>query len=230
MAEYVAVPAANLVKLPKKISYEEGPILTDAVATPYHALTRRGRLKPGERVAIFGCGGLGIHAIQLAWIFRASKIIGVEVSRIALDRAISRGADVTYRADHEDPVAFIKKATGHGGMDLAIERIGRQDTIAMAVASLRRGGRAVVLGLGPDKISIMPPIEFAAREVELRGSFCFTVQKIEELVQLVSKGRLDISKSVSKTIPLSEINEGLAALHHKTADPIRIVVTMSCRK
>lgn len=61
------------------------------------------------------------------------------------------GADMICRADHEDPVAFIKKAPGYGGVDLAIECIGRQDTIAMAVASLRRGGRAVVLGLGPEK-------------------------------------------------------------------------------
>ena len=226
LAEYVAVPAGNLIKLADGISYEEGAILTDAVATPYRAITRRGRLVPGESVAVIGCGGLGIHAVQLARVCGAGLVIGVDVSDMALERAGARGADLVCRSDREDAVAFIQEATGGMGADLTIECVGRQNTIALAVASLKVGGRAVVVGLGADEITTLPPTEFVRREVELRGSYAFTVREIAELVQLVANGRLDISKSVSKRIALEEVNEGLEALHKKIGNPIRIVVTM----
>jgi len=226
LAEFTRAPSENLIRLPDKIPYEEGAILTDAVATPYRAITRRGRLVPGESVAVIGCGGLGIHTVQLARIFGAALVIGVDVSSVALDRAMDRGADLVCRSDREDPVAFIQKATGGLGADLVIECVGRQETIAMAVMSLKAGGRAVVVGLGSEKITTLPPTEFVRREVELKGSYAFTVREIAELVQLVASGRLDISKSVSRTIALDEINEGLEALHKKIDDPIRIVVTM----
>lgn len=226
LAEFVSAPAGNLIKLPDNISYEEGAILTDAVATPYRAITRRGRLVPGESVAVIGCGGLGIHAVQLARVCGAGVVIGVDVSDVALDRARVRGADLVCRSDKEDAVAFIQKATGGVGADLTIECVGQKKTIAMAVAALRVGGRAVVVGLGAEEITILPPTEFVRREVELRGSYAFTVREIAELVRLVANGRLDISESVSKRIALEEINEGLEALHKKIDNPIRIVVTM----
>ncbi|MBW1780915.1 MAG: zinc-binding dehydrogenase [Deltaproteobacteria bacterium] len=226
LAEFVSVPAKNLISLPDTLSYEEGAILTDAVATPYHAITRRGKLVPGESVAVIGCGGLGIHAVQLSRIFGAGVVIGVDISNVALDRAKARGADLVCRSDREDPVAFIQEATGGLGADLTIECVGRQYTIAMAVASLRAGGRAVVVGLGSEEITTLAPTEFVRREVGLLGSYAFTVKEIAELVQLVQNGRLDISQSVSKTIALHEVNEGLEALHKKIDDPIRIVVTM----
>ena len=153
-------------------------------------------------------------------------VIGVDVSDVALQRAKKQGADLTCRSDREDPVSFIQNATGGQGADLAIECVGRQKTIAMAVACLRVGGRAVVVGLGSEEITLMPPTEFVRREVELRGSYAFTVREIAELTQLIENGRLDISGSVSKRIPLEEINEGLEALHKKIDDPIRIVVTL----
>ncbi len=226
LAEFVVAPTANLIRLPDKISYEEGAILTDAVATPYHAITRRGHLVPGESVAVIGCGGLGIHAVQLARIFGAGLVIGVDVSDVALGRAKACGADLVCRSDREDPVSFIQKATGGLGADLTIECVGQQKTIATAVASLRAGGRAVVVGLGSEEITTLAPIEFVRREVALLGSYAFTVKEIAELVQLVQNGRMDISESVSRTFALHEINEALEALHKKIDDPIRIVVTM----
>lgn len=226
LAEFVSAPAGNLIRLPDNISYEEGAILTDAVATPYRAITRRGRLVPGESVAVIGCGGLGIHAVQLARVCGAGVVIGVDVLDVALDRARAQGADLVCRPDKEDAVTFIKRATRDLGADLTIECVGRQETIAMAVASLRVGGRAVVVGLGAEEITILPPTEFVRHEVELRGSYAFTVREITELVQLVANGRLNISESVSKRIALDEINEGLEALHKKIDNPIRIVVTM----
>ena len=175
---------------------------------------------------MIGCGGLGIHGVQLAKILGADTIIAVDVLSAALERAKSLGAEFVCRADQENPVEVIKEATEGLGVDLALECVGQQSTIATAVACVKTGGRAVVVGLGADNINTLPPTEFVRREIELRGSYGFTVTEISELIQLVNKGELDISGSISRTITLDEINEGLEALYRKIDNPVRIVVSM----
>jgi threonine dehydrogenase-like Zn-dependent dehydrogenase len=224
LAEYAVVPAQNLARLPEQVPFDIGAILTDAVATPYHALTRRGRLLAGEAVAVIGCGGLGLHAVQLARLLGAGSVLALDISEVALERARERGADRAIRVDRGDPLESIRGATAGLGVDLAVECLGRQSTIALAVAGLRLGGRAVVVGLGGEPIRTLPPTEFVRRELELRGSYGFTVEEIRELIQMVAEGRLDLSASVSRRIPLEEINQGLEALHRKEGNPIRIVV------
>ena len=102
LAEYVAVPTRNLARLPKQVSFDQGAVLTDAVATPYHALTRRGKVVSGDSVAVLGCGGLGLHAVQLAKSLGAGRVIALDVSEVALERARERGADLVCRPDRED--------------------------------------------------------------------------------------------------------------------------------
>ena len=224
LAEYVLVPAANLVPLPPNVPFDQGAIITDAVATPFHALFATGRLRAGMTVAIFGCGGLGIHAVQLARLGGADKVIGVDVREVVLNKALEVGADAVINGARVDPVDAILAETGGLGVDLAVELVGLTSTIAQAVACLRVGGRAVVAGLGPEPIQTLPPVQFVRREAALLGSYGFTVNEIASLVSLVSSGRLDISGSVSLTLGLNQINEALERLHHKIGDPIRIVI------
>ncbi len=226
LAEYAVAPARNLARLPDQVPFDQGAVLTDAVATPYHALTRRGKCSPGESVAVLGCGGLGLHAVQLAKLLGAGRVIALDVSEVALERARERGADVVCRPDREDVLEVIQQATGGRGVDLSLECIGLQNTIASAVQVLRIGGRAVIVGLGSENIVTLPPTEFVRRELSLLGSYAFTTREIAELIELVAAGRLDLAASISKRIPLEEINQGLEALHRKIDDPVRIVVMM----
>ncbi|MBI5604238.1 MAG: zinc-binding dehydrogenase [Deltaproteobacteria bacterium] len=230
LAEYVKSPFTNLIRLPGGIPFDQGALLTDAVATPYHALIRRGRLTPGETVAIFGCGGLGIHAVQLAKISGAGLIIAVDVSDVALKRAIAQGADWTCRSDQEDPVKAIKEVTHGLGVDLSLELVGLKQTIAQAVASLRVGGRAVVAGLGREEISSLSLSEFVRGEIELIGSYAFSVAEIQDLVQMADEGLLDLSRSISLRIDLDDVNRGLEILHKKISDPLRVVVIPSFKE
>lgn len=223
LAEYVLVPKANLVPLPEQVPFEQGAIITDAVATPWHALTVTGRIKAGETVAVFGCGGLGIHGVKLARLAGAALVIAVDVRGPSLERAQAAGADLVINAAEEDAVQAIKKATS-GGVDLAIELVGLNVSIAQAVDVLRIGGRAVVAGLGAEPITVSPPLSFVRQEVALLGSYGFTVSETAELVGLVASGRLDIADSVSLTLPLDEVNQGLDRLHQKIGDPVRIVI------
>lgn len=224
LAEYLVAPAANLVPLPERVPFAQGAIITDAVATPFHALMAVGGLRPGETVAVFGCGGLGIHGVQLARLGGAAKVIAVDVRPAVLQRALAVGADLAIDASRQEVVPAVLKATGGLGVDLAVELVGRRQTIAQAVECLRVGGRAAVAGLGPEPITTLPPTAFVRREAKLLGSYGFTVNEIATLVELVASGRLDLSGSISLTLPLALVNDALSILHEKQGDPVRILV------
>lgn len=222
-AQYVKTPAASLVPLPEGVSFEVAAILSDAVATPYHALVARAALRQGESVAIFGCGGLGAHAVQLARALGAGAVIAVDVRPGALERARTLGADSVVNGTQEDPSKAIRRITGDG-VDLALECVGRAGTIAQAAKSLRPGGRAVVVGMGSEPINLPPPALFAWREHALLGSFGSTRADLDAVVDLVRSGRLDSSGSISARLPLREAERALGMLERGEGDPVRIVL------
>jgi len=222
LAQYLKVPAVCLVPLPDSLPFEQGAIVVDAVATPFHALTERGRLQAGETVAIFGIGGLGTHAVQIARLCGASLVISVDMDEVSLARAARLGADVTIDARREDPVQRIKALTG--GVDLAVELIGLPQTVGQAVQSLRRGGRAVVVGVGPEPMTLPPVGLFTYSEWQLMGSFGSTRAEVEKVLDLIERGRLDLSESISSTLPLADAHRALEMLHSRQGSPVRIVV------
>ena len=153
-------------------------------------------------------------------------MIALDTSEVALKRARDRGADMVCQPDQEDSFEFVNQATQGRGVDLSLECIGLQQTIALAVRVLKTGGRAVIVGLGSKNITTLPPTEFVRRELTVLGSYAFTTREIEELIRMVQEGKLDLSASISKRIPLEEINQGLEDLHQKIGHSIRIVVMM----
>lgn len=222
-AQYVKAPARSLAPLPEGIPFETGAILSDAVATPYHALAGRGRLQTGESVAVFGCGGLGTHAVLLARLLGADTVIAVDVRAGPLVRARALGADEVVNASQDDPAKAIRRRTGDG-VDLAVECVGRPESIAQAVRSLRPGGRAVVVGMGNQPIALPPPALFAWREHALLGSFGSTRADLDAVVEMVRSGRLDLSGSISARLPLAEANRALEMLDSGEGDPVRIAL------
>lgn len=226
LAEYMAIPAKNLVRLPDNVPFAVGAIITDAVATPFHALVDRAQLKAGESIAIYGAGGLGLHAIQLAKLMGAKQIFAVDVREEQLDRAKNAGAAVTINPREVSPVEAILEATGGLGVDVAGEFIGHKETIAQAVESVRPDGRVVVVGLGPDDITILPPTIFVRKQISLLGSYGSTKRNIEQLVELAAVGSLQLEPSITHTFPLEEVNTALKYLHENIENPIRIAVTL----
>jgi len=223
-AEFAKVPARNLIKLPENIPFDQGAILTDAVATPFHAIVKRSQMRLGDTVAIFGIGGLGAHAIQIARMNGAGKVIAIDVLDTALKRGRLFGADVVINGQRDDPIKAIREATGGIGVDVAFEFVGIKKTIEQAIASVRRGGRVVVSGLGDQEPKLLPAMLFARFEIEVVGSFSFEKMEIEKIVEMVSAGKLDLSHSVTHRISLDQVNEGLKWLEEKQGDPLRIVI------
>lgn len=224
LAEQMSAPARCLVKLPDNISFEVGAILTDAVSTPYHAVVRRARLEKGETVAIFGCGGLGSQAIRFCKLFGASRIIAIDRNPIALEAAREAGATDIIQPG-EGPVGRQVKALTDGlGVDVAFEFIGLVQTIDAAVRSLRRGGRAVVVGIGTDKIQLPAIRTFVGCEYELRGSMGLDLQDLKEVIDLVAQGKIELEDSTF-SIPLDQVDDALTKLEHGEAEHGRYVVT-----
>ena len=222
-AEYTKVPYRSLCKIPSNISFEEAAVCTDAVATPYHALKDIGVLKMNEVVALYGIGGLGINAVQIAHTFGA-KIIAVDVSLKKLDLAKQFGADFVIDAKAEDPVKEILELTNGEGVDLALEFIGLPDTIIQTIKSVKKGGRAVIVGLSVREVQLNS-IDLVVRELSLKGSRGLLLRNLEEVLELVKYGKIKVKPIISDVYSLEEINNGIRNL--REGSTIRSLVKLS---
>lgn len=223
-AEYVKIPATSLVALPDGIPFEIGAILTDAVSTAYHAVVCRGNLKAGESVAVFGCGGVGHHGIVWARQQGAGRIIALDIASGALERAMSVGADEVIDAREGDIAKKVRALTSGLGVDLALEFVGRAETVTEGLKSLRRGGRLVVVGVGPERVTLPPLQVFVGVEAALLGSMGFHRTDLEKVIRSVAEGKINLSDSIGQILPLSAINDALRFTAEHRSEGARLVV------
>ncbi|HOP48026.1 MAG TPA: zinc-binding dehydrogenase [Desulfobacteraceae bacterium] len=223
-AEYVKVNERNLIALPDSIPFDQGAIITDAVATPYHAVVSRARLSVGEKIVVYGLGGIGLHAVSLAKIMGAGLIVGVDVNESAMAAGKEFGADEVFNPKNGDFSKRLLDLTAGDGFDVAIECVGIVGTIRDCIEAVKIGGRVVAVGLGQGDINAGPLLGFVRKEVELMGSSAMELKEISTIVDLVHSGRLDLSKSVTKRVALSEVNACLDALSDKKERIVRMVI------
>jgi 2-desacetyl-2-hydroxyethyl bacteriochlorophyllide A dehydrogenase len=223
-AEYIGLPARSAFLLPEEIPFEQGAIMMCSSATSFHAL-RKGRMKPGESVAIFGVGGLGMSAVQLARAFGAMDVYAVDINARKLKLAEGFGA-IPVNAAETDPAAEIKRLTDGRGVDVALELIGLPLTMGQAIESLAKFGRAVMVGVTQKTIEIGPYRDLILREAEVIGSSDHLAQELPTLIELARRGRLDLSDVVTEALPLDAeaINERMDELEHFGGD-VRTVIT-----
>lgn len=210
-AEYLVTPASSVFVLPDELPLEESAIITDAVATSYHALYNQASLQPGDTIAIFGAsGGLGLVCVQLAAATGAT-VIGVGRKQWKLAQAKEFGATAVLGTEEVDKVdAAIRHMTG-GGVDIAIDATAVPSMIENAVRSTRPGGKTVVLGFGYQKIQIgVNQLMWLERTIV--GSRNYRPTDMPRVLELVRKGFIDPSKMVSHRFGLDEINEAYLQL------------------
>ncbi len=209
-AEYVIAPARDCVTLPPEIPLEEGSIIADAISTPYHAVKNRARVRPGETVAVFGCGGLGMNVIQCALASGAS-VIGVDLNDDKLATARRLGAAATFNPRATERVdKAIKQLTG-GGVDVAFEAIGNPRVVRTALDSVRRGGRLCVVGFCAEEVPL-PLSKVMYFEIEIVGSLGCPTVEYPGLVELVRSGRISLAGMVTQRMPLERINDAFDLL------------------
>lgn len=223
-AEYISIPARNAVPLPDEIPFEAGATLMCASATALHALGK-GRVKAGETVAIFGVGGLGLSAIQLARAMGALEVFAVDIKQDKLELASEYNA-IPIDASRVDAVEEIRKLTKGKGVNVALEMIGLKKTMEQAIDSLGNLGRAVMVGMNQQPISINTYRQVLGKEAEIIGSNDHHLSELHLLVDMARRNILDTSRVVSQVIPLDvhKINQRLDDLENFTSDVRAVIV------
>jgi propanol-preferring alcohol dehydrogenase len=222
-AEFIVVPARSVFRLPEEIPFEQGAILMCSSATSLHALNKA-RLRLGETVAIFGVGGLGISALQLARHFDAAEVYAVDINPHKLELAERFGA-IPVNAATADPVEQLRKMTKGRGVDVALELVGLPLTMQQAVRSLAILGRAALVGLTQEHFEVAPYSELLNKEAEIIGVSDHLASEIPLLLDLVRTRKLDLSHGIIRTVPLEAdaINRVLDGLE-TFGDDVRAVI------
>ena len=208
-AEYLKTPGVNLCKVPAHVPLEQACILGDAVATSYHAITKRARVVPGTTVALIGVGGVGLHALQLARM-AGGWIIAVDINEARLELAKSLGADAVIDARRGPFHEAVKELTDDQGVDVVMEFVANQQTLPSSYQSVKRAGRLVFVGYTPQLPFAVMPHELVRNELEIVGSRANTKQELQETMDLVARGR--ITPIVDRLFPLAEVEAAFDAL------------------
>jgi propanol-preferring alcohol dehydrogenase len=188
-----------------------------------HAL-KKARLNTGETVAVFGVGGLGLSAIQLAQAFGAREVFAVDINGAKLGLANKLGA-VAIDAAKLDPVKELKRLTNGRGVDVALELIGLPVTMRQTVQSLAIKGRAALVGITDKTFEIAPYEEVLNKEAEIIGVSDHLASELPLLIDLARSGKLNLANIVTRAIPLDAdaINHTLDRLE-KFGDDGRVVI------
>ena len=223
-AELVSLENAdfNLIKLPDEISFSTAAALGCRFATAYRGLAKRAQVKPGEWVAIFGCGGVGLSAIIIAKALGA-KVIAIDISKGALEYAENLGAELVINPKEVDAIATIQSKCG--GADIAIDALGSPETTQASVMSLKRRGRHLQLGLllTPTGLTQMPMARVIAWELDLLGSHGMAAVDYPEMLALVKSGALAPEKLRTNEIGLVVATKALAEMDRYNTPGITII-------
>lgn len=223
-AEQMLVHEHALVKIRPDMPFDRAALIGCAVVTGLGAVFHTARVEPGSTVAVVGCGGIGLSAIQGARIAGAGRIIAVDIVPSKLELAKKMGATDAVNAREVDPVAAVKDLTS-GGVHYSFEALGAKATAEQCFFMLRPGGAATIIGMIPVGEKVEIPGHAFLQERKLQGSMMgsnrFRVD-MPRFVDLYLDKRLDLDSLISARIALEQVNQGFAAM--KTGEVARSVV------
>ncbi len=221
-AEYVAIDNAdfNLIHIPAEVSFATAAALGCRFATSYRGLIKRAKVKSGETVAVFGCGGVGLSAIMIAKA-QGANVYAIDINDDALEIAASLGVQ-TINSKNTDPVTFLQNL---GGAHVAVDALGSEATAGASVLSLARGGRHLQLGLllTPSGLTAMPMARVIAWELDLLGSHGMAAVDYPEMLALVASGVFNPSLLVKREVNLEVGAQALADLNNQQQGGITII-------
>ncbi len=213
-ADHVVVSARSAVRVDPELPFEVAALFGCAVLTGVGAVVNTAGVAPGDRVAVFGLGGVGLAALLGARVSGARTLVAVDVVEAKLDLARELGATHTVAAG-ASAVEAVRAATD-GGADHAIETVGNEGVLADAYAATRPGGTTVTVGLPhPDSMLSIPALSLVAEERTLRGSYlgsCVPERDLPRFIDLHRAGSLPVERLLTHRLSLDEINEGFDRL------------------
>lgn len=208
LAELVRVPAANVIPIPASVSFAQAATIPDAVGSPYHAVIHRAEVGPAQTVAVYGLGGLGLTAVQVASMVGARVIA---IARTPERRSLAEELGATWSFDPRDGTIpdQVRDLTDGLGVHAFLDLVGIDGSVDDAVLSCRKGGRVVVLGYSVPKLSASM-MRLVLHEVSIMGSRGSTRAELLEAIDLVSRGR--IRPVIGEQLELQDVNQGLDRL------------------
>lgn len=221
-AEYVNIPAYTLYKLPETVSYEAGALI-EPMAVGIHAV-RQAPVIQGDTVVILGAGTIGLVTLQAVRAAGASKIFVIEMAKARKEFAAKLGATAVFDPKEVDVVAKVREATGGLGADVSIECIGHEATGPLAVEVIRKGGKAVLVGIFERESSINF-FNVVATEKQIIGSLAYSGE-FATAIDLLGDGRLNAEPLITGKIKIDDIVEkGFEELVNRKEENIKILVT-----
>lgn len=216
MSEYTIVPETGAIPIPKDLPLDRMALVGCAVMTGVGSVINTARAEPGSTIAVFGAGGVGLNVIQGAVLANAGKIIAVDVLPTKLEMARQFGATHLVNARQSDPIAAIRDLTGGAGADYAIEAIGKPETVKQAFLSIRKGGKAIAIGIGAPSAEIPIPAQWLVYgERTLCGCFYGSARvrlEFERMIRFYLDGKLRLDELITRHYRLEEINEAFRAM------------------
>jgi len=214
-AEYVVMPAEQVVPVEQDFDMDALALIGCAVTTGVGAVLNTARVEPGSTVAVIGCGGVGLNVVQGAAIAGASKIIAVDLLDNKLDYASSFGATHLVNGSKGDAVEQVRDLTG-GGVDYAFEVIGNHRTVEQAIQMIRQAGTAVLVGMAPqNQTAGFDPLLFVQKEARLLGSWYGSVRPrldFARFIEMTLAGKLKVKEMITRSYTLDQINEAYDSL------------------
>ena len=216
-AERCVVPEGCCVRIRGDAPLEVAALVGCAVMTGYGAAVTRAGIRPGETIAIFGAGGVGLSAVMGARLAGAAAIVAVDPFAFRRETALELGATHALDPGSEEVPTALRDLTEGRGADAAIDSAGAPGVLAQAYASVRRGGTVVAVGLPPEGLSAeLPASDLAREEKVVTGSFygsCSPQLDMPRVLDLYMDGVLPLDRLVSRSYPLEEINDAFAAMN-----------------
>jgi S-(hydroxymethyl)glutathione dehydrogenase/alcohol dehydrogenase len=224
-AEQMLVHESAVVRIDDDVPLDHAAVLGCGVATGLGVVFNTARIQPAQSVAVIGCGGVGLSAIQAARIAGASQIIAIDPVPAKLELARSLGATDGLAAGDPDLVAKVVALADGLGVDHVIEAVGRVETIEAGFSMTRRGGTTTVVGLVPEGSRVSIPTDELFYERRLQGSVMgsndFKVD-VPRYIEMYRDGRLSLGEMITERIRLDQINEGFTAM--ATGENPRILI------
>jgi L-iditol 2-dehydrogenase len=220
-ADLIAIPQHILYKIPDSVTFEQAAMV-EAVAVALHSINIAG-IKTGDKCVVIGTGMIGTFILKLLKLSSASKIIAVDVDLKRLEQAKRAGADYAFLAGEADLNQKIVALTNNRGADISFEAVGKSESLNIAIDSIRKGGKAILVG------NVSPKVEFplqkvVTRELKVLGS-CAIRGEYEVVLNLIETGKISVDDQISVVAPLSEGAIWFNKLYKKEEELNKVILT-----
>ncbi len=224
-AEYMGVPYADILlePIPGNLTEEQAIFVGDILSTGYMA-SENGAIRPGDVVAIFGAGPVGLCALATARLFGASLIVSVDLLNYRLDAARYLGADAVINSSQTNAVEKIKKITDGRGADVTIEAVGSFETFNGCLESVKVGGNISIVGGFPNKMLELSVRNLMRRSLKVRAGLVNMVN-MGSLMSLIQRGKLDLTSLITHRMSLGEAEDAYRIFDSRSENVLKVILT-----